>query len=230
MPIRRHQRNHIQKLPNPQNTSHWVVGSLLGKDSVSKIWKRASVTLIHKKGDVADPNNFRHIALQPVIGKIFNSFIKNRIWKYLTINNLLNTSMQKGFWPGSNGVTEHLELIDYLLEHQKSLKREIFIVLLDLKNAFGEVHHSLIRFSLEHYHIPHEIVDLIMSQYTGFNLNVCFSKDRQRTCPIHVQRGVLQGDTLSPLLFNIVFDCLMSTISVPQIQSHGVLWGVGVTC
>jgi len=49
------------------------------------------------------------------------------------------------------------------------------------------------------------------------------------TGPIHVQRGVLQGDTLSPLLFNIVFDSLMSTLSVPRIQSLGVLWGDGVT-
>ena len=69
--------------------------------------------------------------------------------------------MQKGFWPGINGVTEHLELIDYHLKHQKSLKRKIYIVFLNLKNAFGEVHHSLIRFSLEHHHVPHEIIDLV---------------------------------------------------------------------
>ena len=94
------------------------------------------------------------------------------VWKYLTKNNLLDTTMQKGFWPGINGVTEHVELLQYLLRHQKSEKRSIYVVLLDLKNAFGEVHHSLIRFSLTHHHIPPDIINLIMSQYTDFFINV----------------------------------------------------------
>ena len=103
------------------------------------------------------------------------------------------------------------------------------MVLLDLKNAFGEVHHSLIRFSLEHHHIPAETINLIMSQYSSFYLNVSAPKCSLNSGSVHVKRGVLQGDTLSPLLFNIVFDSLMSTLTDPQIQSHGVLWGDGLT-
>src|SRR6266496_2563168 len=109
------------------------------------------------------------------------------------------------------------------------MKRDIYVVLLDLKNAFGEVHHSLIRFSLAQHHIPPDITNLIMSQYTNFFITVTSSKSDLQTGPIHVQRGVLQGDTLSPLLFNIVFDSLMSSLSDSKIQSHGVLWGDGIT-
>ena len=47
-----------------------------------------------------------------------------------------------------------------------------YVILLDLKNAFVEVHHSLIRFALQQHHIPVETIDLIMSQYSGFFLNV----------------------------------------------------------
>src|SRR6266496_4027115 len=145
-------------------------------------------------------------------------------------NQLLDTSMQKGFWPGINGVTEHVEQLSYLLNYQKKMKREIYVVLLDLKNAFGEVHHSLIRFSLSHHHIPPDVIDIIMSQYNNFFLTVTSAKSGLLTGPIHVQRGVLQGDTLSPpLLFNIVFDSLMISLSDTGIQSHGVLWGDGVT-
>jgi len=77
--------------------------------------------------------------------------------------------------------------------------------------------------------MPPDITNLILPQYTGFFLNVTAPKSGLRTGPIHAQRGVLQGDTLSPLLFNIVFDSLMSTFSDPHIQSHGVLWGDGFT-
>jgi len=110
------------------------------------IWKRATVSLIYKKGSKDDPQNFRPIALQPVLGKIFNSVTRHRLWKFLTANNLIDMRMQKGFWPGVNGVTEHIQVLRYLLKHQKAKKSAIFVILLDLKNAFGEVHHSLIRF------------------------------------------------------------------------------------
>ena len=72
------------------------------------IWKRATVSLIHKKGPLDAPGNFRSIALQPVLGKILNSAIRNRLHKFLTSNNLMNMRMQKGFWPGVDGVPEHI--------------------------------------------------------------------------------------------------------------------------
>ena len=165
-----------------------------------KVWRRAIVTLIHKKGSTSDPQNFRPIALQPVLGKILNAFVRNKLWHFLTANRLLDVTMQKGFWPGIDGVTEHVELLSYLLRHQKHLKRDIYVVLLDLKNAFGEVHHSLIKFALEHHHVPQDVISLIMSQYTDFYLCVTASGSTLRTLPIHVQRGVLQGDAVPPAL------------------------------
>ena len=82
----------------------------------------------------------------------------------------------------------------YLLKNQKRHNRDIFIILLDLKNAFGEVHHSLIKFSLEQHHVQSEIISLIMSQYSDFLVNVTSSKSDLCTDPIRVRRGVLQGD------------------------------------
>ena len=193
------------------------------------VWKRASVSLIHKNGPLDSPKNFRPIALQPVLGKILNSVIRNRLHKFLTVNNLLETRMQKGFWPGVDGVTEHIAHLQHLMNQQKKNKRDIYVILLDLKNAFGEVHHSLIRFSLRHHHIPEETIGLIMSQYDGFYLNVTAKNCDLSTGPIHVQRGVLQGDTLSPLLFNLVFDSLMSTMADSKFPTRGIMWGDGRT-
>ena len=105
----------------------------------------------------------------------------------------------------------------------------MYIVLLDLKNAFGEVYHFLIRFSLQQHHVPDDTISMTMSQYSNFYLNVSAPKSKLCTSPILVQRGVLQGDTLPPLLFNLIFDSLMSTLSKPEIQSRGVLWGDGCT-
>jgi len=111
--------------------------------------------------------------------------------------------MQKGIWTDIDGVME--QLLKYLIKHQKLNKKVMYVVLLDLKNAFGDVHHSLICFALEHHHVPAETIELIMSQYSGFFLNVSARKCCLQTGPIHVQTGVIQGYILSPLLFNLVF-------------------------
>ena len=199
------------------------------KKSFPSIWCRASISLVHKKGDCSDPSNFRPIALQPVVGKILSACIRNKLWCFLNSNDLIDTKTQKGFWPGIAGTTEHIEQMKFILKNQKSHNRSIYIILLDLKNAFGEVHHSLIRFALEQHHIPAETINLIMSQYSEFYVNVTSANSNIRTGSIPVRRGVLQGDTLSPLLFNLVFDSLMSTLNRPEVLCRGVLWGDGCT-
>jgi len=67
-------------------------------------------------------------------------------------------TMQKGFWPGVLEDTEPVGLLQYLFWFQKKKKRDIFVILLDLKNAFGEVHHSLIRFALKQHHVPDDTI------------------------------------------------------------------------
>ena len=130
--------------------------------------------------------------------------IRNRLWSYLTTNGLIDTSIQKGFWPKISGVREHVEMSKHVLKSQKRHNRDIYIVLLDLKNAFGEVHHSLIRFVLQHYHLPQPTIDLIMDTYSDFQVCITSFQTNLLTPQIPVRRGVLQGDTLSPLLFNLV--------------------------
>ena len=88
-------------------------------------------------------------------------------------------------------------IIDKVHIKQRSLVR----TLLGLKNAFGEVHHSLIQEALAYHHIPAKTKALISSLYTGFHTSVI--TDDFLTPAIPVRRGVLQGDCLSPLLFSM---------------------------
>ena len=42
---------------------------------------------------------------------------------------------------------------------------------------------------------------------------------------IPVERGVLQGDPCSPLIFNICFNLFMKTVNNKKFENHGYLWG-----
>ena len=52
--------------------------------------------------------------------------------------------MQKGFWSDISGTIEHTETLTYLLRHAKLKQRNLVVTLMDLKNAFGEVHHQFL--------------------------------------------------------------------------------------
>ena len=41
--------------------------------------------------------------------------------------------------------------------------------------------------------------------------------------PIKVQRGVLQGDSLSPLLFNLIVNTLINTIKSEKVECMGYM-------
>ena len=48
-------------------------------------------------------------------------------------------------------------------------QRSVVITLVDLRNAFGELHHNLIKSVLDYHHIPKHVSDIIKSLYTDFH-------------------------------------------------------------
>ena len=179
--------------------------------------------LIFKKGDPALAENFRPITLQSVPYKIFSSFIRNRLQSFLDRNHYHNNDIQKGFAHGQDGVLEHTELFDFIVKDAKKHHRGMFAVLLDLRNAFGEVQHNLIRSSLRYHHVPDTFINIFNSIYSDFRVTVsCLG---QNTEAIAVNRGVLQGDPCSPLLFNLCFNSLMRLLEAPTYAQMGYTWG-----
>src|SRR5687768_745637 len=121
---------------------------------IPRCWSRGVTILIYKKGDPGLVENYRPITLQSVAYKVYSSFIRNRLQSFLTSNNYCSATVQKGFAQGQDGVLEHSELLNFILKDAKRHQRSIFIILPDLKNAFGEIQHELIRSSLRFHHVP----------------------------------------------------------------------------
>ena len=149
--------------------------------------------------------------------------MKRRMYEYLTQNKYLDQDIQKGFWSRLDGVTEHTELLTHIMKDSKRHSRSLVVTLLDLKNAFGEVHHNLIRESLKYHHLPDIFVDLFNSIYSDCSISV--SANNQWTDPIGIKKGVLQGDPCSPLLFNLCFNTLMRTLKKSNLVNLGYIWG-----
>ena len=186
------------------------------------MWKNGITILIYKKQDTAfanDPTNFRPITSEPVIAKVFTSLIQNRICGYISKNNYIESHIQKGFWHGISGTVKHTELMSYLIDHAFNKQCSLVIMLLDLRNAFGEVHHELIKSVFRFHNIPSHIEELIDNIYQDFRISI-FTKAFV-TKPVIVQKGVLQGDSLSPLLFNMCVNAQITTIKQKSVEGLG---------
>ena len=120
--------------------------------------------------------------------------------------------MQKGFIPKISGRIEHTHQLAYIIRHAKRKQKTLVVTLLDLKNAFGEVSHlSLIPTMLQFHHIPQKMQNIISELYSGFSTSIVTRT--LVTCPLQVEKGVLQGDCLSPLLFNMLFNTFIQTLT-----------------
>ena len=111
-------------------------------------------------------------------------------------------------------------LLKWLISVAKLVPNSVYSsLLLDLKNAFGEVHHNLIQTALDYHHIPDHIKSLVKSLYTDFKTSILTNEFR--TPFISVGRGVLQGDCLSPLLFNLCFNTFLQHIKSEKYRQFG---------
>ena len=60
----------------------------------------------------------------------------------------------------------------HIIDKARSKQHSLVVTLLDLRNAFGEVHHNLIKEVLSYHHIPTKAKFLISSLYSGFQTSV----------------------------------------------------------
>ena len=120
-------------------------------------WKYGAVWLIPKaaaREDPDTPSNFRPIALTSCVGKLFTPVLKNRWLSFMVSNGYLDTSVQKAFLPGVPGCLEQYTKLSAAIFEAYKNHRSLTVCWLDLTNAYGSVHHSLIDYALKFHSLP----------------------------------------------------------------------------
>ncbi|KAG8239345.1 hypothetical protein J437_LFUL019126 [Ladona fulva] len=114
---------------------------------------------------------------------------------------------QKGFIPGSEGCFEQNFMIDATLEEARRNGNEVAVAWLDLEDAFGSIPHHHISRTLQEMSMPNALIRLIEDMYSGVSTAVEAAEGTSRA--ISIQRGVRQGNPLSPLLFNLALEPIL---------------------
>ena len=81
---------------------------------------------------------------------------------------------------------------------------------LDLTNAYGSVHHSLIQFALRHYHAPPQFCQTMQALHIDLTAKVITDQWATPAVPLSIE--VYQGDPLSVVIFNTVINTLVDAL------------------
>ena len=165
---------------------------------VPSTWKHATVTLIHKGGDVTSVRNWRPICLQLTLYKLYTALIARRVASWATVTSAFSPA-QKGFLT-FDGCVEHNFLLRSILTDSRRRKRDLLLAWLDLRDAFGSVSHQLLLLMMSRLGLSGSILNVVEDIYSNSTVAVRTGKDSYTT-PIPQRRGVKQGCPLSPILF-----------------------------
>lgn len=159
--------------------------------------KKAKVTPIFKKGDRADPNNYRPISVLPIISSIFERHISNCITTFVDKYNLIYHN-QSGFRKQHSCQTALTKLTDTWLAAINE-NEIVGSVLLDLTKAFDLVNHNILLRKLASYKFSPTTLVWFDSYLSNRKQQVHVSG--KLSCEREIKAGVPQGSVLGPLLF-----------------------------
>lgn len=161
--------------------------------------KVAKVTPIYKAGVKTDPGNYRPISVLPVISKIYEKVLFNRLFTHLTNIKFLYKH-QYGFRPQSSTLSASIDLITKIKNSidKKQLALGVFI---DLKKAFDTVSHPILLEKLKNLGITEKAFNIFES-YLSNRIQIT-KIDQYESKIAKVIYGVPQGSVLGPLLFLI---------------------------
>lgn len=186
-----------------------IFNKIIENENIPDGWGKSFLHMIHKKGDCANPENYRGITLANSILKIFTAIINNRIENYVEINYILPEE-QNGFRK-RRGCRDNIYILNSLVNQQLRLpKSKLFTIFIDYKRAFDSIDRNILWQKLFYIGISSKIIRIIRNIYE--NIEICIRKDDEYTGFVKPGLGLMQGDSLSALLFALYISDLNANL------------------
>lgn len=193
------------KLLGPLNH---IINMVFATGVFPDILKNSIIIPLFKTGDKRSTNNYRPIALTSTISKIIEKCLKTRMIKFFEKYNLLNNN-QFAFRDGSNTENALCRVTECILKNLDQGNKTIG-VFLDLQKAFDTVEHRILLRRLEVMGVrgtPNNLIKSYLRQR-----HQCVRIVDEKSDSAEVEFGVPQGTVLSPLLFNVYIDGILSVL------------------
>ena len=200
---------HIKAAPDvilPALTN--LLNLCLHAGNIPATWRTSTIRMLYKgKGDPHDPNSYRGIALENNLLKLLTRLMNRRLTE--EIDNKIPEE-QFGFRRGRSTLHAVKNLIDDVEERIRLPQGKFHAVFVDFSKAFDSLNRTVICSKLDQMVEQNKELAVLAHNILSYNSiiisdNVTTSKEIMQT------NGVLQGDPLIPLLFNVATHDVVQT-------------------
>jgi exonuclease III len=167
-------------------------------------WCTALLSLVYKKGDKLDWNNYRPLAVTQVVAKVYALLLHKRLTRWAEGQQLL-TPAQAGFRPGYSTTMNNFILLHFIHKYRR-LSQPLYACFLDLSKAYDRVVRQHVWDRLHGFGCRGKLLFAVASLYTNLTYSVKFQNGA--SAPFHTNSGLRQGCPLSPFLFNVIIQKL----------------------
>lgn len=216
--------NELLKHGGPAFTSmfHSLVSVLWESECVPQHWRAGDIVNLFKKGDRADPGNYRGITLLDVVGKFYTMILNTRLMSWMEAHNSLH-SCQAGFRRGRS-CADHIFNLSEIIQSRIRQGLPTYIFFRDVKKAFDTVWRDGLFYKLWDMGIRGKFWRILRNLYADTQSRVLVNGQQSEYFPI--QQGVAQGDPLSPTLYAIFENELLDKVHSGRDMHASLLAGV----
>ncbi len=190
-----------------------VINSCYADSDLCDSMKTSNTRLVFKKGDRKNLKNWRPISLLNVDYKICSKALSSRL--SLVLDKIVSPD-QTCSVPGRS-ISSNLVMLRDMLDYIERTDEPGILISLDQEKAFDRVDRSFLMNLLQHFGFGPSFCKWISTLYHGANMQVMING--WLSGKIELQRGVRQGDSLSPMLYILCVEVLAAKIrNTPAIE------------
>jgi len=168
-------------------------------------WLQSHTILLYKKGDPTHLDNYLPITLANAIYKLWTTCIVILATDY--IESRKNRSPEQEGFRADTSYAIAVTHLSLCVEEAHTSKKDIILCYFDFKGAFLSTDHTQLVRTLEFMGLPSDFTLLVSNLYSGATTE--FIPPHGSTSPVGIGRGTLQGDPLSPLMFDLMIEPLI---------------------
>ena len=177
-----------------------LFNSVIVQGKTPKAWSRSEVILFFKKGDKTLLKNYRPISLLSHVYKLFSRVITNRLARRFDD---FQPPEQAGFRKGFSTI-DHIHTLRQIIQKTEEYNRTLCLAFVDYEKAFDSIETWAVLQSLQRCQVEYRYIEVLRCLYQNATMSV--RVQNQSSNPIQLQRGVRQGDVISPKLFTAALE------------------------